>query len=210
MARNYIFQSNKVLITGTLGLDVLLTNRPIDHVEVVKTGFTLSITAKVFLEDSDLVAYPFQIERVQFGDKLFALDVLGDAPANAGYVYKLYQVAFGREADIGGLSYWTAFSDDNGRNKPGDLAHLFASSPEFTGTLAPDYAGLVDTLYDRAFGREPDDAGREYWVDFLESGGRYGDLIEAFASSLEAASHFEARLLGGLELDSSYFPAPSI
>ncbi len=92
-------------------------------------------------------------------------------PGNARdhQIIRLYQAAFGRTPDAGGLAYWT------GRAARGDslatIAANFREAPEWReryGSTTTD-AQLVDLMYRNVLDRTADDAGRVYWLNRLTS-----------------------------------------
>ena len=85
-------------------------------------------------------------------------------------VQKLYLAFYGRAGDPDGVEYWAEQLDAAG----GDLSAIieaFANSIEFQdefGRLTTEE--LVDNLFDQLFGHDADDAGRDFYVELLESG----------------------------------------
>ena len=99
-------------------------------------------------------------------DYVAHLDELTDSHAR---VLRLYWTAFDRPPDAAGALYWI---DQVERCRSlHHIAAFFAASPEFTTTYgALDDDGFVAVLYRNVLDREPDTAGRRYWVDRLTSG----------------------------------------
>ena len=109
------------------------------------------------------------VERVAFDDGVKAFDTAG----NAGQMYRLYQAAFARDPDAGGLGYWIQ-RYDNGTT---DLLHASASfigSAEFASIYGTPSSvsntRYVELLYLNTLGRTPDQSGYDYWVGRLETG----------------------------------------
>lgn len=119
-------------------------------------GFTVQDSTK--LDGSDQL---YQVERLQFTDKMVALDFDGVG----GKAYRIYKAAFDRTPDQGGLGYWIAQMD-----KGMDLisvAARFIDSPEFRTQYGtnPTNAQFITLLYDNVLGRTPDQAGLNWWVN---------------------------------------------
>jgi Ca2+-binding RTX toxin-like protein len=134
------------------------------------------------------------IERLAFKDKHWALDVgLG---ANAGDVYRLYQAAFDRQPDIGGLSYWLRKVDDGLDVRL--VAESFTRSDEFRQVFGapPSNADLVKRLYHNILHREPDAGGEAYWLGLLDKKqASVADVLYAFSISPENY-HNVAKIIG--------------
>lgn len=106
------------------------------------------------------------VERIQFSDKTLALDISG----NAGQAYRVYQAAFDRTPDNGGLKYWLSVLD--GGAGLDTVASGFLGSQEFKTLYgsAPSHADYVSRLYSNVLHRTPDQDGYDYWVNLLNSG----------------------------------------
>ncbi|MGE4339674.1 MAG: DUF4214 domain-containing protein [Pigmentiphaga sp.] len=108
------------------------------------------------------------VERLVFHDGVMALDV---GPwENAGSAYRLYQAAFGRTPDQGGLKYWIGQMDSG--HGLATLAHGFVASAEFRDLYGhtPSADELVHRYYVNVLGRDPDPGGYDYWVDHYKKG----------------------------------------
>jgi hypothetical protein len=93
-------------------------------------------------------------------------------------VQGLYVAYYGRWADVSGLDYWTRVVDAD----DGDLDAMinqFGNSDEYLETYSSyldgegeisDAAGLVNELYQNAFGRDAEETGQQFYVDLLDSG----------------------------------------
>lgn len=116
---------------------------------------------------------------------------------------RVYQAAFGRKADIGGLNF---FADQlrAGTTTIDAIATQFASSAEFATrfpTAATDTSAFVANLYTNVLGRGADTAGQTFWAN---SGLSAAQLLAAFAQSAEfvtrtaaaADSYMNARAAG--------------
>lgn len=115
------------------------------------------------------------IERLQFDDINMAFDING--PTSAGGIYRLYQAAFDRVPDIGGLGYWIAQAD-NGESGV-RMAEDFTWSTEFQQlygvTTTDNYqngsniTSLVTGFYQHVLHRAPDLDGLGFYVNTITS-----------------------------------------
>jgi Domain of unknown function (DUF4214) len=99
-------------------------------------------------------------------------------------VARLYFAVFRRIPDFGGLGYWLS-QFRNGMSL-GTIADNFVASGEFVSTYgALDDGAFVDLVYHNVLGRDPDPAGRQYWLDHLAFGMGRGALMTGFSESAE-------------------------
>jgi hypothetical protein len=147
-------------IDGAAGVDTVIYNCNKDAFTITKTasGWTVSSSA----EGLDTLS---NVERIKFGNETLALDISG----NAGQTYRLYQAAFNRVPDNGGLKFWIAAMD--GGASLLEVATGFMSSPEFQGLYgtAPTSEDFVTKLYTNILHRTPDPGGYAYWVNVLNT-----------------------------------------
>ncbi len=149
------------LLTGGAGTDTAVFSNARAAYTITKTatGWTVSSAT----DGTDTLT---SIERLKFSDKTIALDTSG----NAGQVYRVYQAAFDRKPDLGGLGDWI-YGMDKGMSLT-DLASGFIASPEFKSFYGqnPTTAELVNRLYQNVLHRAAEKAGFDYWVNQLDSG----------------------------------------
>lgn len=129
------------------------------------------------------------IERIDFTDGDLIYDLGG---ANLGFTYRIYQAAFGRVPDEGGLRFWTGVMDNLEVNNPSldrkdFLADQFLGSDEFTQLYGanPTNEEYIDAMYLNVLGRAPDQAGYDFWVGGMNAGLGRDDILIAFAESDE-------------------------
>ena len=105
------------------------------------------------------------IERLQFTDTTVILDISGVA----GQAYRIYQAAFNRTPDNGGLKYWIGLMD--GGYTLAGVASGFIASAEFKTLYGsnPTNELFVSKLYDNVLHRTPDEGGYNYWVGLLNT-----------------------------------------
>ena len=112
---------------------------------------------------------------------LMAFDMNG----NMGQVYRLYQAAFDRTPDVGGVGDWTQ-GMNNGMTL-NQVATGFINSAEFKALYGnnPTNSEFVTLLYDNVLHRAPDTAGYNDWMNGLDHGTSREDLLTGFSESLE-------------------------
>lgn len=108
------------------------------------------------------------LAQIDNADKLPPLAALSDA--NAEMAFKAYLAYFGRPPDTGGLTSWVNFL-----NQPGfsidNLIETFGSSAESIAIYGNASSGSkVDAIYHYLFNRDPDAAGRDFWVGAIDNG----------------------------------------
>jgi hypothetical protein len=137
------------------------------------TGFVVASST-----DPEDVDTHLNVERLRFDDVYLALEIHG----NAGLAYRLYQAAFNRVPDIGGLGYQMKALDDGG-SLPW-VASNFIASPEFQATygLLGD-AAFFTPLYANVLHRSPDLGGLACHVDRLERGTAREIILIGFSES---------------------------
>lgn len=139
------------------------------------------------------------VERFVFSDKAFALDVDG----NAGQMYRLYQAAFNRVPDAGGLGGWINYLDNGNTLK--NAATFFQATPEFTSRYGANVstADFVTLLYQNVLHRAPDAGGYADWTSLIDSGQRSrADVLIGFSESPEN----KAALIGVQQAGMEYIP----
>ncbi|AVR96078.1 DUF4214 domain-containing protein [Pseudoduganella armeniaca] len=163
---------------GGAGLDTAAVAAQHDKVALAKVGDTWQVTEAATGKVSALT----NVERLAFADVTVALDTDGVA----GQAFRLYQAAFDRAPDAEGLGYWIGRLDA-GASLTG-VAREFLKSPEFVklmGTATPTDDAFVTALYRNVLHREPDAAGKQWWVNELKAGAARETVLTGFAESAE-------------------------
>lgn len=142
------------------------------------------------------------VERVRFGDgSAVALDVDGAA----GKTYRIYQAAFDRPADLGGLGYWIS-NLDSGMSVVSVAAEFLKSAEAVEKFGAnPTAEEYVSKLYYNVLHRAPEKAGFDYWVGAIKAGHSRADVLAQFAESGENRAQVIAKIEGGID----YVPYPA-
>jgi Domain of unknown function (DUF4214) len=136
------------------------------------------------------------VERLEFEDVTVALDTDG-VP---GQAFRLYQAAFDRKPDHGGLGFWIGAMDKGASMFT--VAHEFIKSPEFAtlvGSDAPTDEAFVRALYKNVLHRDPDGDGYKWWVEKLHGGAAREDVLIGFSESAENQETVSAAIEGGIE-----------
>lgn len=139
------------------------------------------------------------VERLAFTDATVALDVDG----NAGQAYRIFQAAFNRTPDKGGLSYWINAMDHGQSLK--SVAQGFLDSDEYHKAYAGVTSNreLVTKYYENILHRAPDAGGLDFWAGVLDS--KSAGTADVLASISDSAEN-KAGLIGVIGNGFEYTP----
>lgn len=146
------------------------------------------------------------------------------ASAHFDLVQKIYIAFYQRPADPAGLKYWAEQIDLAGGSAD-DMINNFGNSPEALarfGVITADNIGAsIDAIYQAAYARAADVAGKEYWIEQFTAGGVSATAIAlaivqgaqgadatAIANKLTVASNFTAQVDGRPATDPAFGTAP--
>lgn len=155
-----------------------------DGSTIVKLGgtaqaYTINVANGHAIVSDNASHAQFNISKIQYVqlDNGNAMVFANDSVEAA--VAALYRVAFGRDADAGGLDYWF----DLGRAGVSliQIANAFTHVAEFAPQAAKSDLDFVEGLYQNTFGRAGEDSGVAYWTDALTHGASRAELIQSFA-----------------------------
>jgi len=197
-------------LDGTSGNNILDGGTGIDTAVYTGTAASHTITigaSSCTIADStanrDGTDTLINCERLQFSDKNVALDT--GRFDHAGSAYMLYQAAYNRTPDVGGLGYWIDRLD-KGANLVTDVAAYFVGyAPEFTALYGanPSTHTFVDSLYNNVLHRSSTaggDTGYQYWEGQLNSGEMTrAFVLESFANSMENVSNVATQIAAGIQ-----------
>ncbi|MYM70014.1 DUF4214 domain-containing protein [Pseudoduganella sp. FT55W] len=141
------------------------------------------------------------VERLQFSDAAVALDT--GVNEIAGQAYRIYQAAFNRTPDAGGLGFWINGMDHGASLL--DVARNFVASDEYKALYGaqPTNAEIVTRYYQNVLHRAPDQGGFNYWTDLMDhKGSSAAEVLANFAQSAENV----AALVGVMQNGVSYTP----
>lgn len=183
---------NDALIGGA-GIDTARFDGPADRFKLAKNGGAISVADQGGTLGTDLLT---GIERVQFTDRSIAFDVDGVA----GKAYRLYQAAFDRTPDAGGLGFWINAMEKDGMSLA-QVAQGFADSAEFGAMYGskPSAANLVNTMYQHVLHRAPDSGGLDFWSKQLAQGMSVARVLESFSESAENQAQLIGKIQNGME-----------
>lgn len=121
------------------------------------------------------------------------LSALIQQNSEAAKVDRLYRTFFRRGPEAHGLSYWT---QRRGQGHTLDtIAEWFARSSEFQNRYGQGtFEDFLDRLYLDLLGREPQESGKDYWLDRLERGEvNRGTIVVHFSEGEEAQRLYQLR-----------------
>lgn len=176
--------------SGDAGLDLAYMTVDSPHLSDVMLGSEGDILT--LINNETLVL--FDIERLSFSDQTLALDIDGTAAT----AYRLYQAAFDRVPDLGGLGYWIR-EFDAGRGDLLSVSASFIASDEFQTTYgSTSNAEFLTLLYDNVLDRAPDAAGLNYWNGQLSNGFSRAGVLASFSESAENRANVAAAIEDGI------------
>jgi uncharacterized protein (TIGR01370 family) len=137
------------------------------------------------------------IQALQFADATLHVDVSFDISGIPGQAYRLYQAAFDRIPDMGGLGY--QIHDIETRFGLVQVAANFIASPEFQST----YGNVNDTqfitlLYQNVLHRAPDEGGLQYHLGEIAGGQSRADVLTHFSESPENQANVAGAITDGI------------
>ena len=194
---------DEIVITAIDGLDVVF-----DSAMELESGATVTLQengdfvydqGSAFEASAGEVAvdtFEYAIEDSESAQSAAVVSVdLGEVTdsVEVSVIEALYQVAFDREADAGGLDYWAGIRE--GGSSVLDIADFFFESDEFVSEYGDSIGDddFLTLLYQNAFDRAPDTEGLEYWSEALETEQvDQGDVMAYIASSDEMQTKYLA------------------
>jgi hypothetical protein len=179
-------------IDGDTGFDTLVYEASLKSVVITQTTGGFQIKA-VSGTDTNIVS---NIERVQFTDNNLAFDLNGAA----GQAFRIYQAAFNRKPDLGGLGFWIDSLDKG--NSLASVSAGFVGSAEFKALYGanPSNQTLVTNFYANVLNRAPDQGGFDYWVGLLNNGTiNAADTLRSFSESPENQLQVLAAIQNGIQ-----------
>ena len=182
-------------IDGGAGIDISTYTGNRANFTITSSGTGFIVTDTTGTNGTDTLT---NVERLVFADTQVALDIEGAA----GQAYRLYQAAFNRTPDIGGLTYWTNVMD-NGTTLV-QVASGFTGSAEFQGMYGvnPTNDTFVTALYSNVLHRTPDSGGNAYWMNQLNSGVETKEqVLVGFSESAENHINLIGVIQNGIALN---------
>lgn len=184
-------------VDGGGGIDTVhlsMTHAEATVQRVGTTGSTYTVTDK-----AGTVQQLTGVERLAFSDTTVALDVDG----NGGQIYRIYQAAFNRAPDAGGLGYWIN-AMDHGQSYA-SVAQGFLDSAEYHKAYdgVTSNRELVSKYYENILHRAPDAGGLDFWAGVLDS--KAAGTADVLASISDSAEN-KAALIGVIGNGFEYTP----
>lgn len=139
------------------------------------------------------------VERLQFSDKAVAFDV----DTTAGQAYRLYQAAFDRQPDAGGLGTWINYMDSG--HSLVEVSSMFQQSTEFVTKYGTSLSSsdFVTLLYQNVLHRAPDAGGLGTWTNLLDTNQwSRAQVLIGFSESTEN----KAALIGVMQAGMEFIP----
>lgn len=180
-------------IDGGAGRDTAHYAGTRSNFSVTQTSTGLTVIDNTGSEGTDTLQ---NIERLEFADKGIAFDTSG----NAGQVYRLYQAAFNRTPDSGGLGDWI-YGMDNGTPLL-EVSSGFVNSAEFKSVYGqnPTNSEVVTRFYQNVLHRAPEQAGYDYWINQIETGLQTRtQVLAGFSESPENQAQLIGVISSGIE-----------
>jgi hypothetical protein len=115
----------------------------------------------------------------------FSLKPSDNIQAVETFVTRFYRLCLDRNPDEVGLGGWVAALLD-GSLTGSDVAYGFVFSQEFLNKNITNEEYL-QVLYEAFFNRQPDEAGRQGWLDAMQNGATREEVLNGFIYALEFA-----------------------
>jgi uncharacterized delta-60 repeat protein len=186
-------------LNGGTGLDVALYGSARAVNSFVRLG-----NGDVQISGPDGVDTLHEVERAVFGSAAVGFDIDG----TGGKAYRLYQAAFDRVPDEGGVGFWMYYIDRG--FDIGLVAAGFITSPEFTSLYGPSITNdqFIQLLYQNVLNRDPDAEGYAFWRSAMANeGGNYGkawtrsDVLVLYSDSAENKANVIGVITDGFQYE---------
>lgn len=158
------------------------------------TKNTDGTTTLANLIDKTTQSFPSTVQTIRFADNVVSFDAAG-VP---GQSYRLYQAAFNRQPDQGGLGFWTHAMQ--GGATLDAVAAAFVGSPEFQSRYGQvGDAEFIALLYNNVLQRTADQAGQTYWAQQMKNGMSRQGVLANFSESQENKDRLAPALRNGMD-----------
>lgn len=180
-------------IDGGAGTDTVAYSGKRDAYIVSQAGDGCIVKSRV----TGAVDTSSNVERLQFGDTMVALDISGVG----GQAYRIYQAAFNRVPDEVGLGFWIAMMDKGVTLH--DVAQGFVDSPEFKDLYGANASNreILNKMYDNVLHRAPDPGGFAFYLGLLDQ--KVITVTDLLADISESPEN-KAALVGAISNGFSY------
>ncbi len=183
------------VINGGAGFDTALYASARANFTFSKNGSTVTLQDNTGTLGTDTLS---NIERINFSDRVIAFDTSGDA----GKAYRVYQAAFDRTPDAGGLGFWIKTLENKATLQ--QVAQGFVNSAEFTALYGSNASpeSIVTKMYNNVLHRAPEQGGFDFWVNVIKNGNPVALVLAEFSESPEN----QAQVIGVIQNGMEYIP----
>jgi serralysin len=188
------------LLAGSAGNDMLNGGAGLDtaRYQQARAGVTTAVNASGVVtlnKGAAGIDTLIGVERAVFDTGAIAFDIEG----SAGQAYRLYQAAFDRKPDNGGLGFWIHYMDRG--LSPDGAANGFMQSAEFRNLYGADPTAeqFVNRLYGNVLHRAPEKSGFDFWIKALGDGYSRAQVLAFFADSPENHAQVIGVIQNGIE-----------
>ena len=183
-------EENEAITGATQGWDVFRGGAGYDFVVYENVTGNISVTRysdNIHIKYGGFSDYLYEVEEIKIGPVAIVTSELvlneqhlfDSSSLSSGPLYSInvdildvartYQAAFGRIPDFEGMNFWIDHVESG--VSVSDISEQFIRSPEFTDLYGAidslTDARFIELLYQNVLGREPDEAGYNYWVNAL-------------------------------------------
>lgn len=190
---NQLFGKGIMVDAGT-GVDTLKLNVASNQVTFLHDKYNSMVYKTP--DGNQATLWSQGVERIQYTDKVVAMDIDG----HAGQAYRLYEAAFNRKPDLGGLGYWINELDKGASLE--NVSQGFINSTEFKSLYGTTHsnATFITALYQNILDRKPDQGGFDYWTTQLQNGVlNEAQVLASFSESNENKIALSGVIQNGIE-----------
>lgn len=191
----YSGKGNDTIDCGAGRDTVILDGKRADYTVASASG-SFTVTDSKGLDGTDTLT---KVERLQFADTSVALDIDGVG----GQAYRIYQAAFNRVPDKGGLGFWMSVMD--GGTSLLSVAQGFVDSKEFKDLYGANATNrdTLNKMYDNVLHRAPDPGGFAFYLDLLD---RKIITVADMLKDISESPENKAALVGVMQNGFEYTP----
>jgi hypothetical protein len=170
-------------MSGIERLQLADTSVALVDAKLADTHVTRAADGSLSIQATGAAAYSLQnISLVYLSDAALRFDTAGVG----GQAYRVYQAAFNRTPDLGGLGFWISAMEHG--SSLATVADGFVNSKEFRDVYgaAPSNHDIVDKFYQNVLHRPGEAAGIDFWVGLLDKHAiSVTDALVGFSESAE-------------------------
>jgi hypothetical protein len=162
-----------------------------DAYSVVRANNAVTVSAK---GTSEVLALG-SVDKVLFSNMAVRFDTDGVG----GQAYRIYQAAFARTPDSGGLGFWISNMDHGASLK--SVAEQFVTSNEFVSVYGatPSNHDIVAKFYEHVLNRQGEAAGIDFWTKVLDThAATVAEVLMGFSEGAENTTALAAIIGNGI------------